>query len=126
MSNAICTDPDTYQWQRREKYGEDSYGFSMCQVMCLDSGHYAVLYGTVDPSSYEYDVNEIASFFGYSPDTLLHNEQLFAECIFEYCIEDYAENPYGLSPVYRTPEEACRRCDKLMGESHKDMWLTKD
>lgn len=124
MNNTICTDPDSYQWQRLEKYGDNLYGYAMCQVIKLGSGNYAVLYGTIDPSTgWEEDVNEIASFFGYHPDTLLHNESLFAECIFEYCMDDFAENPYGLSPVYRTAEEACARCDQLMGESHRNMWL---
>ena len=123
MSNATCTNPDNYTWQRLEKYGRDSYGYAMCQVLCLDSGPYAVLYGTIDPSSYEFAVEEIAAFYDYSPDTLLHNDALFAECIFGYCMEDFAENPYGLSPVYKTPEEACARCDELMGESHRDAWL---
>ena len=124
MSNTICTDPDSYQWQRLEKYGDNLYGYAMCQVIELDSGNYAVLYGTIDPSNgWEDDVTEIASFFGYHTDTLLHNKSLFAKCIFEYCMDDFAENPYGLSPVYKTAEEACARCDQLMGESHKDMWL---
>ena len=127
MNNTICTDPDTYQWQRMETYDDGSRGFTMCQVIGFDSGHYAVLYGTIDINSgWEEDVNEIASYFGYHPDTLLHNESLYAECIFEYYMDGFAENPYGLSPVYKTPEEACARCDKLMGKSHKDMWLTKE
>lgn len=126
MSNTICTDPDAYQWQRMETWGDGSYGYTMCQVISFDTGHYAVLYGTIDlDCGWEDDVEEIARFFGYHPDTLLHNKALFAECAFEYCMEDFAENPYGLSPVYKTPEEACARCDELMGESHKDMWLTK-
>lgn len=119
MSNTTCTNPDTYQWQRIEKYG-----YTMCQVVKLRERAYAVLYGTIDlDNGYEEDVDEIASFFGYNPDTLLHSESLFAQCIFEYCMEDFAENPYGPSPVYGRPEYACARCDELMGESHKDMWL---
>ena len=125
MSNTICTDPDAYQWQRLDTFGHDSHGFTMCQVISFDSGNFAVLFGTIDlDNGWKDDVEEIASFFGYNPDTLLHNDPLFAECIFEYCMEDFAENPYGLSPVYRTAEEACRRCDELMGESHRNDWLT--
>lgn len=124
MSNTICTDPDCYQWQRRDKLDDNQRGYTMCQVISFDTGHYAVLYGTIDlDCGWEDDAQEIADFFGYQVDRLLHNDALFAECIFEYCMDDFAENPYGLSPVYRTAKEACARCDKLMGESHKDMWL---
>lgn len=122
--STICTDPDAYQWQRREKYGDDMYGYAMCQVIKFDRGRYAVLYGTIDiGSGWEDDVEEMAAFFGYDVDSLLQDDALFAECVFEYHMEEFAENPYGLSPVYRTPEEACARCDKLMGESHKSDWL---
>lgn len=130
MSNMICTDPDAYQWQRLEKYGENSYGYAMCQVISFDNDHYAVLHGTIDlDCGYRDDpseVKEIADFFGYEPDELLGNDALFAECIFEYYMEEFVENPYGLSPVYLTPEAACKRCDELMDESHEDMWLTRD
>lgn len=129
MGASICTDPDAYQWQRLEKYGDNSYGYAMCQVISFDSGHYAVLYGTIDlDCGWMDDVDEIrdmASFFGYNTEELMKDDALLAECIFEYHMDEFAENPYGLSPVYLTPEEACRRCDELMDESHKDMWLTR-
>ena len=107
-----CTDPDCYQWQNMDKYG-----FNMCQVVAYEDMGYSVRLGcTIDPREYEFDVKEIASFFGYNPDMLLSNEALFAECIFEYCSDDFAENPYGLSPLYDTYEKACNRCDMFMQE----------
>ena len=119
MSEWICTDPDAYQWQMLGPFGYD-----MCQVIQFDGGPYAVLMAVgIAPKEYEDDIDEIASFFGYNPSTLLHNEALFAECIFEYCMDDFVENPYGMSPVYETPEAACKRCDKFMGESHEIDWL---
>ena len=125
MSNTICTDPDAYQWQRREEYCPGMYGYAMCQVIKFDRNRYAVLYGTIDTDEWKGDDDneEVASFFGYDLDKMLGDDALFAECIFEYYMEEFAENPYGLSPVYKTPEEACARCDELMGESHRSDWL---
>lgn len=122
MTKTVCTDPDAYQWQRVDKYG-----YVMRQVISFDSDAYAVLYGFIDAGSFDDDdVEDIAGFFGYDIDTLLDDEPLLAECFFEYYMDSFTENPYGPSPIYRTPEEACKRCDELMGESHEDMWLASE
>lgn len=130
MRKWICTDPDSYQWQ----YADDSKGgmpedtlYSMCEVISVGNG-WSVLKGMFTIDDWDSEIPDATDFCGYNlTDLLLRKDYgLIAECIWEYDWDSFVENPYGPSPVYDTPEEACKRCDEFMNESHEDMWLRND
>lgn len=129
----ICTDPDAYQWQTKFKPGDDDETFyMMCQVIHFTDGPYAIFRGTFLVSDYVGDtidadsIDKYSSAFGYENGELLESKDLLAECIFEDNVLDFEENPYGVNPTYEHVEDACRKLDEWMGQSHEDMWLTDE
>ena len=82
----ICTDPDTFQWQRR--VGERSYEMVDTACVRLPSGEdvYRFAHGIVDLDDYEDEIERILSSYGYEerkPDPILA-EMAFEDDWLEY------------------------------------------